>query len=91
MTKLATHVFMYKHQISILNKAPETKDMMIFNTDNEFAYTCTLMNVANFPIFNGHGPQTTKHSPEFVRAICGTCTCFNNTCITNFQNLCYFL
>lgn len=40
-----------KHQISILNEAPETKDMMIFNTDNEFAYTCTLMNVANFPNF----------------------------------------
>lgn len=26
-----------------------------------------------FPIFNDHGPQTTKHSPEFVGAICGTC------------------
>lgn len=26
-----------------------------------------------FPIFNGHGPQTTKHSPEIVGAICGTC------------------
>lgn len=40
-----------KHQISILNKAPETKDMMIFNTDNDFADTCTLMNVANFSNF----------------------------------------
>lgn len=61
---------------------------MISNADNDFADICTLM-LLSLPIFNGHGPQTTKHSPEFVRAICGTCTCFNN--ITNFQNLCYFL
>lgn len=34
-----------------LNKAPETKDMMIFNTENDFADTCTLMNVAKFTNF----------------------------------------
>lgn len=51
MTKLATHVLCTKHQISILKKAPETKVMMIFNTDNDFADTCTLMNVAKFTNF----------------------------------------
>lgn len=46
---------------------------MIFNTHYDFANNFTLINVANVPNFNGHGPQTTKHSPAFVGAICGTC------------------
>lgn len=45
-------MFCVQHsKYELLNKVPETKNKMIFNTHYDFANNFTLINVANFPNF----------------------------------------